>query len=48
MASWCWICHWKVKADYRYYKGEKAHPKCIKKHKEKEHENSNTAHQGSS
>ena len=34
MASWCWICHRKVSYDYRYYKGDKAHPKCIKRHKD--------------
>lgn len=33
MASWCWICHRKVDASYRYYKGDKAHRKCIENQK---------------
>lgn len=34
MASWCWICHSKVKADYVYYQGGKCHPGCRKMKRE--------------
>jgi len=36
MASWCWICRRKVDSTYRYYKGDKAHRKCIQAHKIKQ------------
>ena len=30
MASWCWICNRKVSQDYIWFKGRKAHKKCVR------------------
>lgn len=28
MASWCYVCHHKVNASYRWLAGQKVHPYC--------------------
>lgn len=47
MASWCCVCHRKLKADYIYFKGRKVHKKCYKHAKTDGRTTRNTDYYGS-